>query len=178
MRDVQFQVFQYDELPEKAQERARDWYTSQEEVWAWDGEWWQSAQEFSAIAPIDIHSADYARAHVNIVWTGSDAVEDLEGLRAWKWLLNNGWFELARRNVRGDCTLTGFCGDCELFDPLPQYERNPSRVPTLRQVFYECAQSWVYGARNDWEASYETENVAEAIRANEYEFTEEGEFWA
>lgn len=177
MKHVTIKICTYKELSEAAKERARDWYC-EGDTWHCQDEWWQSAQEFSAIAPIDIQAADYERAHVEFEWQADCDVADLKGVRAWKWLQNNGWFDLAARNVQGDCTLTGFCGDCSLFDPLHKYSASPLSVPDLRQVFYECAQSWIYDARLDLEASYSEEVVEENIIANEYEFTEHGKRWA
>ena len=177
MKHVTIEIFDYSELSEAAKQSARDWYC-EGGAWYWQDEWWQSARAFSDIAPVDIQSADYERADVDCTWQGECDVEDLEGVRAWKWLQNNGWFDLAARNAQGDCTLTGYCGDCDLFDPLHEYAKTPLAVPDLRQVFYECAQSWVQAARRDLEESYSREVVEENIEANEYQFTECGGFWA
>lgn len=164
-------VYQFDELSDSAKERAREWYRSTGDTWDWQAEWWQSAQAFSAIAPIDIRAAYYDRRHVEYRWTGDDDVGALEGLRAWKWLQNNDW---AARNKRGDCTMTGYCSDAPFGDAINSYVRTPSRVPELRQVFYEAAQAWVNDAADDYEYSYSDESVDENIRINEYEFDSEG----
>lgn len=174
MRTMQIEVFTFDELSDRAKGRARD-YFRRDDCWSWAGEWWDSAQAFSKIAPVDISEADYDRGHVSCRWTDSDEVAELKGLRAWKWLHNNGWFDWARRNKAGECTMTGFCGDCDFADPITEYECNPRRVPDLRQVFYEAAQSWVYAARSDMEHSYSDEVIDEMIECNEYEFTADGE---
>lgn len=174
-RTIETTVYQFDELSERAKERARDWYRSGV-CWSWSEEWWDSAQAFSQIAPIKITEADYNRAHVSYRWTGDDDVANLEGVRAWKWLHNNGWFEWAAREKTGACTLTGYCGDAPFADPLiDDYLHHPARVPDLKQVFYEMAQSWVREAQSDMEYCYSDESVDENIRANEYEFTEQGD---
>lgn len=188
-RTMTVTLYQFDELSDSAKERARDWYRSTGDTWFWQSEWWKSAQAFSAIAPIDISAADYDRRHVEYRWTGAadydrryveyrwtgdDEVASLSGLRAWKWLQNNGWFDWAARNKAGECTMTGYCGDCPFGDAINSYARTPSRVPELRQVFYEAAQAWVNGAADDMEYSYSDESVDETIRCNEYEFDSEG----
>jgi hypothetical protein len=172
MKHVTIKVYTYSELSEQAQERAREWFIG-DGCWHWGGEWWQSAQEFSDIAPIDILSADYNRAEVDISWSADSETSELSGLRAWKWLQNNGWFALAAQNVKGGCTLTGYCGDCPLFDPLQEYASAPLSVPSLEQVFYECAQAWVTQASGDLDYYQSEEYIAESG----FEFTESGEFW-
>lgn len=183
MRTVTKTIYTFDELSDDAKERAREWYRSCGDTWGWQSEWWNSAKEFSRIAPIKIREADYERGHVSIEWTGpnyalrfdhSDNIAELTGLRAWKWLSNNGWFDWARKNSAGECTMTGYCGDCSFSDALEPYERNPRAVPDLKQVFYEMAQAWVFAARRDMEHSYSDEAVDESIIANEYEFDSEG----
>jgi hypothetical protein len=172
-RTIEITAYRFDELSDRAKERARDWYR-EGDTWGWSDEYWQSARAFAAIAPMDIWEADYSRGDVSVRWAGDDEVAELTGLRAWKWLANNGWFDLAAKNIQGDCTLTGFCGDCDLFDPIAQYAKNPLRVPELEQVFRECYYSWVHAARADMEHSYSDESVDESIRINEYEFDAEG----
>lgn len=181
-------VCQFAELNDDAKDCARQWYRSSmgDDAWAWGDEWRDSAQAFSRIAPIKITDADFERGHVSIEWQGpdhasrydhSDAIAELTGLRAWVWLTNNNWFVWAQKNREGECTMTGFCGDCAFGDALKEYERNPRRVPELKQVFYEMAQSWVYAARRDMESSNSDEYIDETIIANEYEFTDSGDFY-
>ena len=176
MKHVTLKICTYEELNETAQENAREWYR-QNDCWHWDAEWWQSAQAFSIIAPIKIYEADMCAGWVSCRWQDDSDVAALSGVRAWKWLQNNGWFDLAAKNAQGDCTLTGYCFDCPLFDPIAEYAKNPASVPDLEQVFYECAQAWFYAARADYEWSMSDEAVIDAIIGNEYEFTESGEFW-
>lgn len=183
MARIETTVYQFDELSESAQQAACEWYASDGEAWSWQSEWWDSAKAFGTIAPIRITGADYGRGDCDIEWRGpdyalrfdhSDAIAELTGLRAWKWLQNNNWFTWAKREAPGACTLTGFCGDAPFADPLLEYARNPLSVPDIKQVFYECAQSWVFAARDDMEACNSFESIAENIRANGYEFDENG----
>jgi hypothetical protein len=177
MREVSYTVFTFEELTDAAKARAVDSYRARGVEWHWQSEWWDSAQAFSKIAPVDIKEAYYDRRHVNAPWLDDWDVGNLAGSRAWKWLQNNGWFDLARANARGDCTLTGYCGDCPLFDPIAAYEKTPLKIPTLRQVFYECAQSWVNAAADDLEWHYSDECIADHLHANEYEFLQAGEMY-
>lgn len=172
MRTITIELYQFDELSDDAKERARAWWLSTGDYWD-SSDWWNSAQAFAAIAPVRIDSADYDRAQVDCKWTGDD-VRELSGLRAWKWLQNNGWFDWAAKNKAGDCTMTGFCGDCGFGAAIHEYARKPLSVPDLEQVFYEAAQAWVKEAQSDYEGASEDEYVDDMLRANEYEFDIDG----
>ncbi len=177
MRTETIEVFQFDELSDRAKQRARDWYLSHGDSWHWSQEWWDSAVAFSAIAPVDIRAIDWHHASPDMRWTGDDELRDLSGLRAWKWLNNNGWFDLAQKNAMGACTLTGYCGDCEFFDPIEKYRGDPLKVPDLETLFRDCVYAWAFSARRDLEWSQSDECVDETIRGNEYEYTAAGDFW-
>ena len=185
---VEKTLYHFDELSDDAKETARDWFRSCRDVWSWLEEWWQSAQAFCDIAPVTLQSADYDRGHVDARFDEIAEIAELSGVRAWKWLTNNGaytkingkcvfmsWFELAKENAKGSCTLTGYCGDCPLFDPIAKLADSPSRVPDLESLFLECLQDWVFAARSDYESAYEDQQIDENIIANEYTFNAEGE---
>jgi hypothetical protein len=176
MRTESIEVFTFDELSEAAKEQARNWYRSVE-VWHWGGEWWNSAVAFSAIAPIDIRGVDWDRADPDMSWSGDDDLREMSGVRAWKWLHNNGWFDLAAKNVMGECSLTGYCGDCEFFDPIEKHRRDPAGVPDLETLFRDCVHNWAFAARRDMEWCYSDECADETILCNGYEFDATGAFW-
>lgn len=173
MRTEAINIYKFSELSDQAKQVAIDKFRDRGEFF-WADEWWQSAQEFCRIAPVEMIRADMCAGHVDMAWRG-ECEGELSGVRAWKWLLNNGWFDLARENARGGCTLTGYLGDCDLFDPIEQYEKTPAKIPELRQVFYECLQSWAFAAQRDYEWQQSDEYIAEDIEANEWEFLECGE---
>ena len=175
-RVIETTVYQYDELSESAQSKARDQYRNGGDIWYDSEEYWESGKEFSKIAPIEITEADWCNGQVDIKWTGDDDVKELHGLRAWKWLQNNDWFDWAKRNKAGECTMTGTWCDCPFGDAIMDYADKPLQTPDIKQVFYEAAQAWVFAARRDLEHAYSDEAVAESIRINEYEFTAEGEW--
>jgi hypothetical protein len=184
VRVIETTLYAFDELSDEAKEQARDWYRNAGDCWGWASDWIASAQAFERIAPIKIRGWDIERGNVNVEWSGpdyacrydhSDAIGELSGLRAWKWLQNNDWFKWAHDNKQGACNMTGYCGDCPFGDAIAAYADKPLSVPDLEQVFYEACQAWVYAARDDLEHSYSDESVDEHIRINEYEFTAEGD---
>lgn len=177
-------LYQFDELSDDAKERARDWYRGCGDTWVWASDWIASIQAFERIAPVRVRGWDIDRALVYVEWSGpdyasrydhSDAIAELSGLRAWKWLQNNNWFKWAADNKQGACNMTGYCADCPFGDAIAAYADKPLNLPDLEQVFYEACQAWVYAARDDMEYSYSDESVDVHIRINEYEFTAEGD---
>lgn len=164
-------LYHFDELSDAAKSRACDAMRADGDLWD-SSDWWDSAQAFPG--PITIAEADYGRGQVDMKWTGDDNVRELSGLRAWKWLQNNGWFTWAAKEELGACSATGFCGDAPFADLLAAYAKVPLCVPDLEQVFYECAQAWAFAARDDMEAAYSDECLADMAVANAYEFDEDG----
>lgn len=169
------EVFTFDELDDTAKDNALTEWLYLGDYWHSQDEWTDSAEAFSKIAPVDYTGADFDYGTVDYVWAGDVDIAELEGLRAWKWLKNNGWFDLAEKNASGGCTLTGYCGDCPLFDPIHALRNDPNRVPHLEQLFYECLQSWVQEARSDLEYAQSEESFSETCEANQWEFTANGE---
>jgi hypothetical protein len=183
MRAIQVNLYAFDELGDDAKEAARDFFRLCPDHWD-SSDWWASAQAFAELAPISIDEADYDRRDVRVRWMGDEDVAELSGLRAWKWLNNNGphvlvgngspsWLEAAEKEAEGNCGLTGFCGDAPLFDPIAEI-RDPRAVPTLRELFEDCADRWMREAADDMEYTYSDECIDEMIRADAYEFYEDG----
>ena len=166
-------IYRLNELPTEIQTCVLDSLRAEPDVWGWQYEWWQSAQAFTKTAPVCIVWADFDRALAEWRWDGDDDLRDLSGIRAWKWLINNGWFDWARRNSDGECLLTGFCGDCPLSDPIRQFEHAPDDR-TLEQIFGDCIQAWITYAHRDLEASYTDEALMEWVEANDMMFLADG----
>lgn len=174
MRTEQINIYEFSELSESAKENARNQFRYDE----FDSSQFEaSANEFAQIAPIQITEWDCERATVGFKWTGDSDIAKLEGLRAWKWLQNNGWFEWAKSAVNGDCPLTGVFSDSYFGDGIFEYADKPLRTPSLEQVFYEAAQAWIQGMRSDCEWRNSDEYLDEMIEANEYEFTSDGKLY-
>lgn len=176
-------VYSFEELSEDAKEVARDNARQWPDLWGWQDEWWGSAKAFGDIAPIEITQADYTYRQVETRWVGvgyalryehDDAIRELTGVRAWKWLENNGWFSWAEENAKGSCTMTGYCGDCPFGDAIAAYTRDPLNTPSIGDVFDEAAQAWVSAAADDLEHAYSSESIDDTLTANQFEFLEDG----
>ena len=176
MRVEIIKLYQFDELNDAAKEKAREWYRT-DHVWDWHDEWWDSAVAFSAIAPVNVDGMEWYNVCSEMSWTGDDALRKISGVRAWKWLQNNGWFDLAAKNVVNGFTLTGYGSDNGFFDPIEKYQRDPAGVPDLETLFRACVYSWASAARRDMEWFYSDDCVDDMLVNGEYEFTSRGVLW-
>jgi hypothetical protein len=166
--------YRYDELGEDAQERAREWYTTDLDFLGAE-DWHNSLKGFCDFFPASI--ADYfispwQHSYVKIDATADDDINELSGVRLWKWLHNNGYF--TPKTLGGDCPFTGYCGDEDLLDPIRAFRDKPTEGTTLSDLLQDCGDSWLKAYAADWEYSYSDECVAETIIANGYEFDEDG----
>jgi len=180
MRQETVNIYTFDELSDEAKERARDWYREGEDFGWILKEASDSVKEFNKIAPVIISDADYYRQYVKVKWDYDsyyDGEEDLEGREAWVWLKKRGWFAIAKENSDGGCTLTGVCYDCPLFDPITEVAKTPQKVPSLMDLFRECAERWMDMVVEDIEHQSSDESIDENIWANGYEFYGDGEFY-
>lgn len=175
MRTCNVTLYKYNELDERAQERARD--AARNAGWfgdAWEGEWRDSLDKAQHALPfrvvdwsVGLGSHSFARVSVE------DDVAELAGARAWKYLQNNGIAEAIGED--GACPFTGYCGDESLLDPLRAFLLRPHPRTTLGELFQDCADSWVRAWLADMEYQLSDEYVAEHLEVNEYEYTEDGE---
>jgi hypothetical protein len=151
MRTITTTLYLFDELPtEKAKEKARDWWRNLEaQDPAWRDEHNDSVE--AALKFIDEHCADYA--------TDEEAVAAV--LKA---------AEELKKNTDG-CPWTGYCGDATAIEEIIKACDGARSVRNVRGRF-------VLAMEREWDKEFsysmEAEHVDDNMRANEYEFTEDG----
>ena len=117
---------------------------------------------------VSICSHSYACASV---WLDDDG-EDVVGLLLYQHLLSVGVPE-------GDCPFTGYYIDDVLLRPIRDFMAKPQLLlVTFQQLVDECLSAWVSAYIADWEYAYSDEAIRETCEANEYQFTESGEFYS
>lgn len=152
MRTITTTVYLFDELPtEKAKEKARDWWR---ELEAQDPAWLDEHNDSvtAALKFIDGFSDDDYETCEEAVAAVLKAAEDL------------------KKNTDG-CPWTGYCGDATAIEEIIKACDDGRSVRNVRSRF-------VLAMEREWniefEYSMEAEHVDDTIRANEYEFTEDG----
>lgn len=188
MRTETINIYQFSELSGSGRQKAIDRFREHAEL-GWSGEWQDTLKHFLKSFPfvkvpnweVSLCSRSFATVHLEV----NDGVEELAGVRAWKWLVNNGhetvisWDTSIRGASiygasQGTCPLTGYWGDCDILEPLEKFLLCPDKDAALETVFQDCLDSWVRAFYADMEHENSDEGIREAIECNEYEFTEDG----
>lgn len=169
-RTIELMAYSFDELDPKVQAKVIERWR-EGDTFFWADEWRDSLKAFCDHAPLRVRdwNIGYPRTHVDFEMD-EDTIGDLSGVRAWKWLMNNGWANLAK----GDCPFTGYCGDENLLDAIRTALAYPSKITSLRSVFAECLSDWAQAFEQDYDYWYSEEVIREDIEANGYEFYDDG----
>jgi|SRR5579864_1148504 len=152
MREITVKLYQFDELSESAKEKAREWFRDDGGLmaqWAFD-----NVIEDAKNIGLDIHTLDDRRANEG-EFTGG-ALDCAKAIRE-----NHG-------------------KTCETFKTVSRYwkELNSNdeteRENSEHEFLHDLLEDYRVMLNEQIEYDYSTEQVDESIRANEYEFTEEG----
>lgn len=188
MRTITKTVYQYAELDEHAKERAQDWYLGAGFEYAWSDEWRHTLEAFCKQFPVEARDWEVSTSRASYVSAticrGEDFnPEDITGVRAWKWLIANGHDKIKTSDGKlvpvigeedGRCSLTGYCADADILEPLALFLRRPDPSMSLYDVFQACLNAWAKAWQADMEYQGSEEAIAETMEANQYEFDEEG----
>jgi len=176
MRIIEEKIFTFDELSDDAKEVARQWFRDGiEGGGSWASEWRESAEEASKFLPFEITNWSVGdRGQFVKIRVKEENVEEMSGVRLWKWLQANNGFNLGV-DPFASCPFTGYCGDESILDPIRAFLKRPNASTTGRELFQACADSWADAWSNDIDYQLSDESIDENILANEYEFYENGE---
>lgn len=161
-------LYTYDELDETAKAYARDWYLSGD-FYGWHEENRQSLEAFMDKIGAKAKDWEYGgyQPSITVVCDWSDA--DIKGKQLRQFL----WTTFSTKDLDGNCPFTGYCMDETLLDVVREELANTSGM-TLEELAQEAGERWARACQNDFEAAAEEEQVAEAMEANGYTFTEDG----
>lgn len=156
MRTIEKTVFTFDELSDKAKEKAREWYRSTD-----DGCW---NEEYKASINAFIDHFGVTLTDWNIgPWSPIDYTVAV---------YNSNFRGVKLSQFTGEEMPTGFCADCDLWGTFHrEFKRTGNAMHAFEKAVHAGFKAW----RDDWEYQLSDEAVDESIRANEYEFYENGE---
>jgi hypothetical protein len=169
-RVLEVTVYKLDELDADVQQRVISNWRDGDQFF-WSDEWRDSLDAFAKIAPLTIRNWEVGYRSNGVTFDMDENVADLSGVRAWKWLVNNGWAKLATGQ---DCPFTGYCGDEDLLDAIRAAIANPASITSLRDVFADALHDWAKAFERDIDHWGSEEAIREDIEANEYEFNANG----
>lgn len=156
MRNITVTLYQFDELCEQAQQKALEWA---HEVldFHWGAEYEESLNSIESEFPgLRVH--DWSVSPCSFDYSADIPQSAVRGLKL--------------KNFNPDYMPTGFCGDCAFWQTFHrEFKRTGDAKGAIDSGLWEFFKAW----RDDWADSLSDEQLAETIRANEYEFTENGE---
>lgn len=157
MRTIEMALFQYDELSEDAQEKAREWFERcTQGGFAWAAESIDSIEKFCDEFGVSLMG-----------W----ACNPYESPR-YKTNAENYHFRGRKlREFKRDTMPTGYCLDCALYEKFfDEFKRTGDAKHAFDTALWAGFIEW----RDDMESQLTREYIEDAIRANEYEFTADG----
>ena len=160
MRTVTVAVHQFDELNEYAKEKAIEWVNNNiHDLYAWNTEALQSLEAFCDKFGVVLQNYRVSP------WGRIDYKTDAD---------NSHFRGVRLSHINREEMLTGYCLDCDLMHAF--YDKFKSTGDALR-AFNHALDAGFDTWRSDWEYAYSDESIADFLRANEYEFTEDGDWW-
>lgn len=186
MRTIEKTLYKYDELSDKAKEKALRKHQE-------DFEFWQGSEVLDtlkkAIEYYDFKLTDYsidwrskACSSVDIKDNGyfvDEDGEDLTNEALAEYIRNNYSTYLCpyqkkyRPTYEGNCPFTGVCYDEEFLDPIRSFLEKPANI-TIDELLEECIDTVLTTAQNEYEACLEEDYFREECTSNDYEFYEDG----
>ena len=168
MRTATINYYKFDELSDKAKERARDWWRQG----ALDYEWWESIYEDAERIGLKITSFDTGRsceidghfigtpeetAHKILAEHGESTDTAAEARTYLKTLSE--FMATAAKDENGD---------------LATYDLESDKEDIDKEFLFVLLQEYLVNLRNDAEYLQSDEVADELLTVNEYEFTEDG----
>lgn len=172
-REITKTVYKFEELSDRAKERARDWYRDGLEYhWADDNidslrEW--ADWFYVKIRSYSLGGSDNRYQQVKFELNIDDNVAGLRGVRLWKWFQN----QCVLPDLSGTYPFTGYCFDEVLLDPIRDFLNRPWDTD-YEELMQDCIDKFTKSYANDVDHQYSDEAVDESIILNEYEFDENG----
>ena len=160
MRNVTTILYQFDELNEDAQDKAIEWVKNNiQGLYAWHDEARQSIKAFCDKFGVTLQNYQISP------WGRIDYATDA----------NNRHFRGVRLSqINRKEMLTGYCLDCDLMCAFyDKFKSTGDALWAFNHALDEGFDAW----RSDWEYTYSDESIADFLRENEYEFTEDGDQW-
>ena len=185
-----YEVYHLHELTKEARNKAHSNWMEHFD-YTWDEENRNTLQVFERIFKIKVEKWSYDSHTYNYRFTShySEEENNLKGIRLLKYLVNNHWDDLyipktywgwndgkKRKShifVTDDCTLTGYCMDYEILQPIYDFLKAPDAT-TLCELMDRCLDNFFQACRDDMEYQLSEEAFAESCEFNAYEFLSDG----
>lgn len=177
-------IYQFDELSEKAQEKAIQDYIDSEREYSWMDDNIESIKQglthfgFSMGNRYRIEYASANRSYVPIEGH-DDEVRELSGVRLWKYLTNNHldyWCKYEKKRkplLEGNCPFTGYCVDENFLDPIRNFMKKPTDISFI-ELMEECVYEGLKAIEVDFDYQNSEEYATEELQNRGSDYFEDG----
>lgn len=165
MRQETINIYQFEELNEKAQETALEWYRNVQDI-HWGDEAIESLTKFCEWFGIELCDWSYGLYDGVTIKTNIEYLSygDKDVQYSKKYFLDG---------LSEDCPFTGYCMDETLLDPIRKLKSNDTYAVRI-ELLQSCLDNWVSNFEAELEHQQTDEYIKENIICNEYEFLENG----
>jgi hypothetical protein len=169
MRIIETKVYTFDELNDKAKEKALAWWSERYEMLDGD-DIVKSIKEFVGLfhGKLEDWSFDWYGGRSSWKVSLPEEVEEISGFRLYKWIVNNGV------PYKDNCPLTGMCWDETLLNEVREFMTYPKRSLTAKELIDSGIHNLLKVMEDEYRYQAYGDGAIENIQANEYEFTEDG----
>lgn len=197
MKTITVNLYAFDELSDKAKERARDWWRSCDDEFPWQRDFENTVKTIEN--SFDVEFDNIGPYEYNPYWNDKNDYRDTYKMpfgRAVAYINNNFDFKVLKsaRDYSGsvrrvgcalakkcytDNFLTGYCADYVIHESYKKFVEFGRKYPgaTLSDFFDILAR----GLRDEIESDYDymqtDEYIDDVLTINNYEFTEDGKKW-
>lgn len=159
MEVIEVEIYTFEELNEKARERARSWYRD-----GLDYPWWSEAVD--SIRAFAKHFG----ATVTDYSLGSGCGRDYIKTDA----TNANFRGVKLADINREYMPTGYCLDCDLwYEFYDQFKKTGD----AKYAFDQALEEAICAIQRDIDYQYSDESVDEALTINDYKFTGDGRIW-
>ncbi len=161
MRELKIKVYQYEELNDKAKEKARNWFieSSMNNSWAWDNTKEDAKQIGLIISSLDDHKANSGKFEKSALDTAERILKD-HGNMCETFKTASKYVEKLRQFSEDDTDETS-----AEYDALKDLES---------EFLADILEDYRIYLNSEYEYQSNEEYIAETMEANAYEFTEDG----
>jgi hypothetical protein len=158
METIEIEVYSFDELDDRAKERARAWWRD-----GLDYPWWSESKAsiYAFAGHFNVTVNDYQLGGYRDNYIRTDA--------------SNAHFRGVKlADIDRDYMPTGYCLDCTLWQ---SFYDDFKKTGDAKYAFEQALEQAIIDIQNDVDYYYSDESVDENIQGNEYKFLANGEFW-
>ena len=184
MRTQTINIYKFNELNEKAKQKAIENYRETITEFCWGDDYIASmergCEHFGVkLKDYSIDFLDCSPSSYRIVFYDGE-VEELNGEELAQHLRDNyltyhcKYDKKQKGLLEGNCPFTGVCGDEDFLDPVKKFLKKPDNT-TFLELIENCLDSCIEAGQRDFQGMLSDDSIVEEIEANDVEFLESGE---